>query len=66
MKNAYQDLLTKYKSEAKRALKAARVSREHGHRDRAIRNLQAAAACTWLAIGVIRYEESYSIYGNRV
>lgn len=40
------------------ASKDARINR--------IRCLEAAVAATWLAVGIVRYEENYNSHGVRV
>lgn len=55
-----------HKQHARKALAAAKNARRLGLRDRAIRNLTAAAANTWLAVGAVRYVESYNAHGVRI
>lgn len=60
------NLIHHYKLDARRALQHAHVARLTGNRGVAIRNLKAAVACTWLAVGALRTPEAYNARGMRL
>ncbi|MDD2661659.1 MAG: hypothetical protein PHY54_18565 [Methylococcales bacterium] len=60
-------MIENYKAQARIALNACKKMRGNNKtRLHRLKNIEAAAACTWLAVGALRYEESLNDHGVRV